>query len=316
MTRYGVGRFLNGVFSGFCRSNGNNSMQVLDSPLFFVDNAQTLGVLSDRFSSARREFEELLAINSIDAKIKEAISEIFIKVDEINSLDRNSNESVINLVRQILKKFAESDKIVQSLIDDHLDDLSSDDRSRILEFVNHFGLSIKWAENLISKHEALNKTLRRLLNQKIDSRFRNKDWEVVVIDMSAIAQNLNIFPYVYGSESLETILNGMDVFARHVISSTIAIQSDVYQSIDFENKTKLAPRHYPRVANLIARQLLSEIQVKRAVWFGGQSAEAKAVERIENEHLFEWETPPKVTEPINIEDIKSRLKERGYGRSI
>jgi hypothetical protein len=311
-----VRRFLNSVLSGFCRNNSNNSMQVLESSLISVDSIQTLEVLSDRFSSARREFEGLLSINSIDAKIKEAISEVFIKVDEINSLSENSDASVIKLVRQILKKFGESHDIIQALIDDHLDDLSSDDRSRILKFIDHLKSSIRWAENLLAKHESLNKTLRRLLSQRMDKPFRNKDWEVIVIDISTITYNFNMFPYVYNHESLDLILGGMEIFAKHVISSTIAIHSDVSQGIGFENKAKLAPRHYPYIANLMARQLLADIQIKRAVWLEGQSAEAKAIERIQNENLFEWETAPKVAEPIKIEEIRSRLKERGYGRSI
>jgi hypothetical protein len=317
MTRYEVGRFSDSILSGFCRNNSNNSMQVLESPLFFVDNVQTLEVLSDGFSSVRREFEELLSINSIDAKVKEAISEVFVKLDEINSLRESPGKSFIQLVRQILKKVGESHNIIQPLLDDHRDDLSPDDRSRISELINHIGLNIKWAENLLGKHETLTKTLERLLNQKIDKRIRNKDWEVIVIDMSTIAQHLDAFPCVYSSKSLEPILNGTEFLVKHVISSTMAcMQSDVSQSIDFEHKAKLAPRHYPRFASLIARQLLSDIQIKRAVWFKGQSAEAKAIERIEDENLSEWEIVPQIAEPIKIEEIRSRLKERGYGKSV
>lgn len=290
-------------------SSNVSSMPVKDSQIpLNISDIEPVSRVSDRFDMVRRELEGCLEINSIDAKIKEEISRVFVSIDQIREFRDFPNRKSIHL---ILNKVDQSQKIIGSILESHRKDLSSDDFSRLGSCLEEIGSSLDWSRDVLVGFEALSGKLLWLMSVLESESVKKSDWSKVISALTVVTKGIDVFNQYLDNDRCDLVLQALEMTSKFIILYSVGSKRlSGFGFADISSYTQ------PATAELLARQMLVVVETKRKVWLEGQSAEVKALDRIENEHLIEWEVAPQSAEPIKIEEISSRLKERGYGKLI
>jgi len=241
-------------------------------------------------------------------------------LEQIYRLEKNIQDDVESAVM--------ADEITQiQLIVHNANELTKSKKFYLLlEKVDQATCSIK------SFHEKYNNPLPKRIFQDLQTNLETHKKSINAIEKSlAKLQVWTKSPqkshttenFLSGLESLSTSSEGnLEFFSYHLLDG---LQACFKEMVDLgyqgNNKSRGGPfipvnkKHKERFNN-IANKLVKQLEQAKVYILSTQSAEAKAIKRIESLDSIEWETARKPGQEINIDKINERLKKRGYNIQI
>ncbi|MDF5719036.1 MAG: hypothetical protein PUP91_00810 [Rhizonema sp. PD37] len=261
-----------------------------------VDN-----IIHKQLQSIKCELEEKYQQDSLAGKTVDDIRKIQCIVDDATRTISVTNQQLLderikealNKIQEAIAKINEFDKEQKTTLPNKV----FQDLTKILNSCQ------EKLESLRKKLESIRNALTPIttITTKIEESSNKRvfqDWaETIEILAEGLEEMFEI--------SSDIPLGIIEDFARNLLLITAKKSQITTRKDEYRRRLKYA-----------AKFILSLVREKRYESLNENSAEAKAVTRLENTEEIEWVTVLEPEQPINIDKINTRLKKRGYNIQI
>ncbi len=260
-----------------------------------VDN-----IIHKQLESIKCELEEKYQQDSLAGKTVDDIRKIQCIVDDATRISVSNElllderiKKVLNKIKEAISKINEFDKEQKRTLADKV----FQDLNKILNSCQ------EKLESLRKKLESIINSLTPItrISTKLEESSNKRVFEDWAETIEVLAEGLEELFEI----SSDIPLGIIEDFARNLLLIT-AKKSQINTRKD----------EYRRRLKYAAKFILGLVREKRYESLNENSAEAKAVKRLENTEEIEWVTVLEPEQPINIDKINTRLKKRGYNIQI
>ncbi len=260
-----------------------------------VDN-----IIHKQLESIKCELDEKYQQDSLAGKTVDDIRKIQCIVDDAKRISFSNElllderiKEVLNKIKEAISKISEFDKEQQKTLPDKV----FQDLNKILHSCQ------EKLESLRKKLESIRNSLTPIttITKKIEESSSKRVFQDWAETIEVFAEGLEELFEV----SSEIPLGIIEDFAKNLLLITAKKSQITTRKDEYRRRLKYA-----------AKFILGLVREKRYESLNENSAEAKAVKRLENTEEIEWVTVLEPEQPINIDKINTRLKKRGYNIQI
>lgn len=254
--------------------------------------------LKNQIKVIQDDLNNILKHSSLNAKATDELRDIQCIVDEIKKIDLSIK---INLHGQI--KIA-IDKINQAI-------------SKIKVFQTQYGYQELIPTQVFDDiQEAINNCNNQLNSFEEVLNFILKSVKPVNLINVNLEKNSNKDTLKIWAEAIEILAEGLEELVNFCPEIQLGILEDLAAQlllITAKSNSSMTKREgFRKRIRYAATFILNTVKKKKLELLNKNSAEAKAIERLENSEEIEWIPVLEVEQDINIDKIHARLKQRGY----
>ena len=254
--------------------------------------------LRNQINIIQSDFNNLLKLSSLNAEATDVLRDIQCIVDEIKKVDLSIQ---INFHGQIKIAF---DKINQAIL-------------KIKKFQEQYANNVLIPPQVFEDIQETIKNCSSQLNTFEEVlKFISKSIEPLKLIKVKLEKSSNKDVLKIWAEAIEILAEGLEAFidlcpenqliiVENFAVELLAITANI-------NSTMTKREVFRRRIRYAATFILHTVKKKKLEFLNKNSAEMKAVERLEKFEEIEWIPVLEVEQDINIDKINARIKKRGY----
>lgn len=254
--------------------------------------------LKNQIKLIQSDFNNLFKHTSLNAKATDDIRKIQYIVDQLKKIDLSIDKNLHGQIKIAIEK------INQAI-------------SKIKNFQEQYGYKESIPTQVLDDIQEVIKNCKNQLNSYEEVlNFILKSAEPATLINVKLEKNSNKDTLKIWAEAIEILAEGLEELINICSETHLGIFEDFALQlllITAKSNSSMTKREgFRRRIRYVATFILNSVKKKKLELLNKNSAEAKAIERLEKSEEIEWIPVLEVGEDINIDKIDERLKQRGY----